>query len=442
MTTHRERRCREIKIFSSKSTRRTRSDGKQQPLEVTPRPKKTAVKTETAAAKPRKAKKPRKKSRVFVTVISILLILAGLYTFVVYTNIPFIKSLRDAYIETAMTTMTHTWLAEWFFPQSVIDEVMQRMEAEKQSQIGKESKWKDDSEIDNKDEKTIFDVFDELDEDSYNAYLKAHPRLNKDDWHDIYINEAGLDDDGTTIKTKQGDQVLAIDAANGILLVRIKGSSYMGVLAICKNASELRCCAAAHIGAYGELLGDLVDRCDGVLGVNASGFADENGVGSGGQINDYSMCEGVEYGTHNDPSRKRIELRNDDKFYVVDSNGSVDPDTRDAVEFSPALIVDGDSLIGEQSSFTSIQPRTVVGQEKDGDILLLVIEGRLVGRSLGIGLPDCTRILESYDCYQALNMDGGTSAIMWFHGEYVTECSNPEIICRYLPNAWVYGYAS
>ena len=35
--------------------------------------------------------------------------------------------------------------------------------------------------------------------------------------------------------------------------------------------------------------------------------------------------------------------------------------------------------------------------------------------------------------------DGGTSAIMWYDGEYVTKCSNTKIESRYLPNAWVYG---
>ena len=40
---------------------------------------------------------------------------------------------------------------------------------------------------------------------------------------------------------------------------------------------------------------------------------------------------------------------------------------------------------------------------------------------------------------QAMNLDGGTSAILWYDGEYVTRCSNtalPE--GRTLPNAFVY----
>ena len=53
--------------------------------------------------------------------------------------------------------------------------------------------------------------------------------------------------------------------------------------------------------------------------------------------------------------------------------------------------------------------------------MMLVIEGRLVGRSLGIGLPDCTEILLGYDAYQAMNMDGGTSSVMWYDGEYICD---------------------
>ena len=47
--------------------------------------------------------------------------------------------------------------------------------------------------------------------------------------------------------------------------------------------------------------------------------------------------------------------------------------------------------------------------------------------------------MKRYGCYQAMNMDGGTSAILWYDGEYVTRCSNTSNKeGRYLPNAWVY----
>ncbi len=387
-----------------------------------------------------KQKKPRDKKKLLKVIVAILLVLTAIYNFVVYTSIPAIKNLRDAYIETAMSTMTHQWLAQWVFPESIIDEVMDKVRAERAAQVGIESKWNETKE--EKSKETIYDMFDELDEASFEAYLKENTAVNRRNWRDIRINEAGLDDEGTSIMTKQGDQVLAVDAKNELLLVRVKGTGYQGVLAILKDPSALRCCPAENIGLYGEFLGDLVPRCNGVLGVNASGFSDYKGGGNGGKVKGYTMCSGEEFGKHFDNSRKRLELRNDDKIYIVDASTETNPETRDAVEFRPALIIDGNSLIGAQSAFRSIQPRTVVGQSKDGDILLLVIEGRLVGRSLGIGLPDCTAIMNRYDAYQAMNMDGGTSSVMWYDGEYITKCSNPVIQSRYLPNAWVYGNAA
>lgn len=52
------------------------------------------------------------------------LVMTVLYLVGVYSNIPPIARLRTMYIETAMSTMRHQWLATAFFPQSVIDEVM------------------------------------------------------------------------------------------------------------------------------------------------------------------------------------------------------------------------------------------------------------------------------------------------------------------------------
>ena len=366
--------------------------------------------------------------------------LVGSYFFFVYTNIPFIKNLRDAYIETAMSTMTHKWLAEWFFPQSVIDEVMNRMHEAEDKQVGIESKWKDDPiEKANND---FYAMFDELDKSALEAYLAEHPESKRASLLDLDINEAGINDDGTTLTTKQGDQVLAISGKHKLMLVRVKGSGYQGVLAILKDAKDLRCCPAQYLGSIGEVLESIVPRNNGVLGINGSGFSDWKGVGNGGKLKGYAMCSGVEYGKHFTDSRKRLELRDDNKIYIVDSKTETTPGTRDAVEFRPALIIDGVPLVDELSGFMSIQPRCVVGQSKDGDVLMLVIEGRLVGRSLGIGLPECTKIMQRYDAYQAMNMDGGTSAVMWYDGEYVTKCSNPAITCRYLPDAWIYGYAA
>ena len=69
---------------------------------------------------------------------------------------------------------------------------------------------------------------------------------------------------------------------------------------------------------------------------------------------------------------------------------------------------------------------------------MVVVEGRLLD-SPGCGVEDIADKLEEYGCVQALNLDGGTSAVLWYDGEYVTKCSNTSITSRMLPNAWLYG---
>ena len=72
----------------------------------------------------------------------------------------------------------------------------------------------------------------------------------------------------------------------------------------------------------------------------------------------------------------------------------------------------------------------------------LVIEGRLLD-SRGVSVDECSAILERHGCMQAMNLDGGTSAILWYDGESVTRCSNPALPDgRQLPNAFVYARAS
>ena len=46
------------------------------------------------------------------------------YPFLLYTPNAFVTRWREWYIETAMGTMTHQWLATWFIPENIINEVM------------------------------------------------------------------------------------------------------------------------------------------------------------------------------------------------------------------------------------------------------------------------------------------------------------------------------
>lgn len=396
-----------------------------------------------------KSRGKRRGRRALKVLLAALVLLAGLYCLFAFSDIPFIAKWRTIYIQTAMDTMSHQWLATAFLPQSVIDEAMAaRSDAmEEQTQHNSSDDWAQSTGSprptdsgEGLSEREFYELFWELDRESMEAWLGEHPEALDGGWDRLCINEAGLRDRGTTIKTSMGEQVLAIDVPNQILLLRVSGSGYRGVLAVAKDPSRLSVQNSAHLGERGQTVGAIAEAHNGVLAMTASSFMDEGGVGSGGTISGYAMSGGVGGGDHLGWSYKRIELREDDHFYIVDASAPVHPETTDAVEFTPALIVDGERL--NTWGWDSLNPRAVIGQSDRGEILMLVIEGRLID-SLGVSVDECSTILERHGCMQAMNLDGGTSAILWYDGESVTRCSNPALPDgRQLPNAFVYARAS
>ena len=396
--------------------------------------------------KHRSGKTAPKTKKILITAAAVLLAAVGVYTFFSYSNIAFIRTLRHMAIETSLSTMRHQWVAYAIFPDAVVDDVRASIEDAREDQIGVSSTWEDTAiqeDVTAASRLQFFELFRELDEESVTKYLAQKPELLQNGWASLSVNEAGLDDEGTSMVTKQGDTVLAIDAKNGILLIRVADLGYQGVLAIAKDPSRLSICPSAQIGYDGQLAGQIAEANNGILAMTASGFRDidENGVegqGNGGIVAGLARCGGVTYGEPLGSGFKRVELRTDDRLYIVDSQTPISDDCTDAAEFTPALIVDGEVLVDENSGWNSINPRACIGQNDHGEIMMLCIEGRQL-TSLGIGVTGCAEIFEKYGCMQAMNLDGGTSAILWYDGECVTRCCNEDLPeGRPLPNVFVY----
>ena len=88
--------------------------------------------------KKQKKKKPLKVLAIWLTVI---LCLEGLYFFCCYTNNAFVAKWRTIYIQTAMSTMRHQWLATYLLPESVVDDVMRKRTESMEALGDKESSW-------------------------------------------------------------------------------------------------------------------------------------------------------------------------------------------------------------------------------------------------------------------------------------------------------------
>ena len=372
-----------------------------------------------------------KKLKILAALLALLLLIECTYCVAVFTDwCPPLTSLRNMYIETALSTLNHRWLATALIPGDVVQEVWEGLEDSRNAQLGQNSAGWETEETTGK--RGFYELFPELEESAVRAWAP----ISGEELEKLYVNYSGLDEVGLDLYTRQGDQVLAIDAKNGILAVRIREELFRGVLILAKYPDRLSCAAAENWGIEGQTAGQIAAAHSALVAMTASGFRDSEKEGTA--QTGAAMCGGVPYGEHLKPGYKRIELRGDDRLYVVDAPDEFHPDCTDASEWSPALIVDGQAVVTKEDHYNARNPRCCLGQTADGTVLMLCIEGRYLD-SLGATAPECAEVLSRYGAYQAMNLDGGTSAILWYDGRYITRCSDPDRPeGRPLPNCWIY----
>lgn len=92
----------------------------------------------------------------------------------------------------------------------------------------------------------------------------------------------------------------------------------------------------------------------------------------------------------------------------------------DSIGGSPILIDDGEILVSECSSYLcTLQPRTAMGITASGQLLLVTIDGRQPGFSIGMTQVEEARFMKSLGAVWAINLDGGGSTTMWVKGRGV-----------------------
>lgn len=346
----------------------------------------------TVQNKKRKKDKANIVMRVTTVLVICLTLVISIYALVVFGNVPFITKWRNIWIETAMTTDQHKWLATSFFPEALINEVMDAQVDV--TDIGK-------TEIVEEEEPDILGQKD--------------------------LVVGGLD--------KHGNEVLINDIEQGIVVLKVKTSNYVGRLVLIDDPSRVYIATTDYKNSRGQFICDYLERENAVIGSNASGFYDPGGTSVGGVVTAQCISQGEYWGTY---SSKYITVGFDenDRLVVGEFSNWDDYKLRDAFQYHPALIVNGDKVI-EGSSGWGLQPRTVIGQAENGVVMLFVVDGRQVGYSLGATMGDCADVLEMYGAVNAGACDGGSSSVLAYEGEILNEPSTNMPTGRYLPNAWV-----
>ncbi|MBK7704241.1 MAG: phosphodiester glycosidase family protein [Acidobacteria bacterium] len=104
----------------------------------------------------------------------------------------------------------------------------------------------------------------------------------------------------------------------------------------------------------------------------------------------------------------------------------------DIVAGVPRLIRDGkiDITWKEEKSSQSFaetrHPRTAVAKLKNGKLLLVTVDGRQPGYSVGMSLTELAEFLLEIGAVEALNLDGGGSTAMYLDGKVVNKPSDKD----------------
>ncbi len=344
----------------------------------------------------------------FIIPAAIVIMSAVLYILFVFSNISFIRYWRDIYIETAMTTADHQWLATAFIPDYIIDSVMARKN-DTADVIGGEEHLSESTET--------TDTDDLLPEDSDDDILSQKS---------LVVGEPDY----------AGYNVLINDIEEGIVVSEIIGNGYRGQIMLIDDPSRVYLGTTPYKHIEGLRIKAMMAHHGAVAGINASGFSDPGDSGHGGDIIGLSFSEGEYWGS---PVSYygAVLITSGDRLVVGNVRDWKNYDIRAGIQFGPVLIADGVSQI-EGSGGYGIQPRTAIGQREDGVMVFLVIDGRQPTWSIGCTMGDLVEILQKYGVVNAACCDGGSSSVLAYRGEVLNKNSslNPTY-GRRLPNAWL-----
>lgn len=347
------------------------------------------IKKEEIKEVPNKKKRKKNKTKKWVITFSVLDILAIVCLFLMYGPISYFRNL---WVTSAMTTMTHQYLAYIFFDQEQIDHIM-----------------------------------------SNNIVIEVEGETNQE--------EIEFDAEQPIVySSPEEEQVLTKDPGNDVYkIIKIEGDGYKGNLLVVYDPSKIKLRKVPNL-KYGLTLDDFVERNGAVAGTNAGGFKYSDAIGYtqmgpviiDGQIVSNVGATGWGGGL--------VGFTNDNVLVLTKSSPeeAIQMGMRDAISFGPFLIVNGVASEFRGNGGYGIAPRTAIGQRKDGIVLMLVIDGRRAGHSLGVDMVELTNIMLKYGAYNASNLDGGGSSTIYANGQILSVAGGYGYSGdRYLPNAWL-----
>ncbi len=317
----------------------------------------------------------------------------GIFFFLLYG--PY-AGFRNFWITSSMTTMSHQYLAKWFFSDEEIYKVL-----------------------------------------SMNGIIEPKGNSNPN-----LITIKKYASGSKVYKNKYEKEILTKDKGNDLYkVIEISGSKYKGYLVAIYDPSRVSLATTRYLGKRGEAITTVAKNTNAKIAINAGGFYDPDWNSNGALPHGMVISNGKllsEYDKAN-VGGGVVGFTKDDKLVLGkwSTKEALNMGIRDAVEFGPFLIVNGKSSFVKGNGGWGIAPRTAIGQRKDGIVLFLIINGR-IPTSIGADMSDLTEVMENYGAVNAANMDGGSSTELVINHKIINKpVAAGKNGLRDLPTFWI-----
>lgn len=123
------------------------------------------------------------------------------------------------------------------------------------------------------------------------------------------------------------------------------------------------------------------------------------------------------------PQEILVDFKVGDK---VEINYKLNPEWENVnhiISGGPYLLKEGKTYIDvtneKLTGITGRNPRTAIGYTKENVMIMVTVDGRKEGSS-GVTLNELASLMKSFGCYEAINLDGGSSTVMYVNGTILT----------------------
>lgn len=266
----------------------------------------------------------------------------------------------------------------------------------------------------------LAEMFPMIEPESLMTYIEEHKDEIKAGLGTLVIDKVDKVNTPTGIKTTLGDDVLAIDAVDGIVIIGRtvvddagKPLSYLK-LAVVSDVTKTKMNTVSNL-TYWDPIDEQAKETNAILAINASGYTWYES-GNFAKLYGAMKYKGEVLRKANDDS-SILGITSDGHFKY----GSVLDNVYYGFETSPVMIDTGVVKDLSDNSSTTRCARSAVAWTDDNKAMFIIGSGGVYGSNTGAKSSELAKMMHDYGADNAVECSSGSRAIMYWNGRIVNE---------------------